>query len=74
MAQADLAGYNQMFRDIYKKCTAFEDTEINSFLTRDAQRMLLLPEQAMAKGMIAKLADKIIQAQVAYYVTDSSNK
>lgn len=74
VAQADLAGYNQMFRDIYQQCTTFNDLEINGFLERNAQRKFLLPEQAMAKGIISKVADKVVQAQVSYYITDSSKK
>lgn len=74
VAQANLASYNQMLRDIYKKCTTFEDVEINSFLERDAQRKFLLPEQAMAKGIITKIADNVVHAQVAYYITNSNKK
>lgn len=74
IAQSNLAGYNQMFRDVYKKCTTFGDDEMNGILEREAQRMLLSSQQAMDKGIITKLADNIIHAQVAYYITDTAKK
>ncbi|KAB0537258.1 ATP-dependent Clp protease proteolytic subunit [Pseudochrobactrum saccharolyticum] len=74
IAQSDLAAYNQMFKDIYKKCTKFRDDEVSSLLAREAQRQFLLPEQAMEKGIISKIADDVTHAQVVYYITDSNKK
>lgn len=68
-----LKGLNQMFTDIYKECTTLTDDEIKSVLYSENNKMILLPDEAKAKGIISKLADKIADTPVAYYIIDEKS-
>ena len=74
MKERDLQGYNQMFSDIYKECTTFQRNEIDSILQSESQRAFLLSDQAIAKGIISGVAEKIIDTPVSYYITDTVQK
>lgn len=68
-----LKGYNQMFADVYKECTTLNDDEIKSVLFSENNKITLLPDEAKAKGVISKLADKTATTPVAYYITDKNS-
>ncbi|MBB3218992.1 ATP-dependent Clp protease protease subunit [Ochrobactrum sp. RC6B] len=67
-----LDGYNAMFRDVYKECTKLSEQEIADFLHAENQRRFMLPDEARQTGLIAKIADKIMDSSVSYFVTDTN--
>nr|WP_162995033.1 ATP-dependent Clp protease proteolytic subunit [Brucella intermedia] len=67
----ELEGFNAMFRDVYKECTKLSEQEIADLLHAENQRRFMLPDEARQTGLIAKIADKIVDSSVSYFVTDT---
>lgn len=68
----ELEGFNAMFRDVYKECTKLSEQEIADLLHAENQRRFMLNDEARQTGLIAKIADKIMDSSVSYFVTDTN--
>lgn len=66
-----LDGYNAMFHDVYKECTKLSDQELTAMFQGENQRRFMLPDEARQTGLIMKIADKIMDSSVSYFVTDT---
>jgi len=66
-----LDGYNAMFHDVYKECTKLSEQELTAMFQSENQRRFMLPDEARRTGLITKIADKIIDSSVSYFVTDT---
>lgn len=74
IVESNLDEYNKMFFSVYKECTDFSDSEIKSILASENQRRFLSAEEAKMHGMIKGTANKIVDASVVYYISDSIHK
>lgn len=68
----NLENYINMFRNVYKECTKLSDQEISSLLSSENQRREMQPDEAQKYGMITKIADKIVDGSVSYFVPSSA--
>ncbi|HWT63274.1 MAG TPA: ATP-dependent Clp protease proteolytic subunit, partial [Ochrobactrum sp.] len=66
-----LDGYNAMFHDVYKECTKLSEQELTAMFQGENQRRFMLPDEARQTGLITKIADKIMDSSVSYFVTDT---
>jgi len=68
--QENLDGYRQMFASIYSSCTNYSAAEISTILSSEDNRKRLADEDAIKHGLIKKNTDAIVNAPIAYYITD----
>lgn len=59
---------NNFFASIYKSCTKYDEAELDTILSSEANRKLLYYKEAQAEGLITQAATDMKPTDVAYYI------
>lgn len=62
--------YNNMFDAIYKTCTSYSEDERKKILYSENNRALINAGQAVEKKMATGIAEKMVNADVSYYISE----